>query len=151
MGKLQRRKKKVRSWQCTICAYVTGEASKVWCYKNQRCIGTWNVKSMNQAKLEVVIQDMARVNINILGISEPKWTGMGEFNSGDCYIYYYRQIRRNGVALTVYKRVQNPARGCNLKNDRMLCLFLRQTIQYHSDPSLCPDQKCWRSWSWTVL
>ena len=77
---------------------------------------------MNQGKLEVVKQDMARVNIDILGISELKWTGMGEFNSDDHYIYYCRQesLRRNGVAITANKRVQNAVLGCNLKNDRMI-------------------------------
>ena len=78
--------------------------------------------SMNQGKLEVVKQEIARVNINILGISELKWTGMGEFNSGDHYIYYCRQesLRRNGVAIIVNKRVQNAVLGCNLKNNRMI-------------------------------
>ena len=81
----------------------TGDRSKVRCYKKQYCIGTWNVRSMNQGELEVVKQEMARVNINILGISELKWTGMGEFNSDDHYIYYCGQesLRRNGVAITV--------------------------------------------------
>ena len=65
---------------------VTGDRSKVWCCKEQYCIGTWNVRSMNQGKLEVVKQEMARVNIDILGISKLKWTGMGEFNSDDHYI-----------------------------------------------------------------
>ena len=65
---------------------VTGDRSKVWCYKKQYCIGTWNVRSMNQGKLKVVKQEMARVNVDILGISELKWTGMGEFNSDDHYI-----------------------------------------------------------------
>ena len=75
---------------------------------------------MNQGKLEVVKQEMARVNIDILGISELKWTGMGEFNSDDHYIYYCgkQSIRKNGVALTVNRRVQNAVPGCNLKNDR---------------------------------
>ena len=68
---------------------VTGERSKVRCFKEQYCIGTWNVRSMNQGKLEVVKQEMARVNVNILGISELKWTRMGEFNSDDHYIYYF--------------------------------------------------------------
>ena len=87
----------------------TGERSKVRCCKEQYCIGTWNVRSMNQGKLEVVKQEMARVNVNILGISKLKWTGMGEFNSDDHYIYYYRQesLRRNGVAIIVNKRVRN--------------------------------------------
>ena len=65
---------------------VTGDRSKVQCCKEQYCIGTWNVRSMNQGKLEVVKQEMARVNVDILGISELKWTGMGEFNSDDHYI-----------------------------------------------------------------
>ena len=82
---------------------------------------------MNQGKLEVVKQEMARVNVNILGISEPKWTGMGEFNSDDHYIYYCRQesLRRNGVAIMVYKRVENAVLGCNLKNDRMIFVRLQ--------------------------
>ena len=100
---------------------VTGDRSKVRCCKEQCCIGTWNVRSMNQGKLEVVKQEMARVNIDILGISELKWTGMGEFNSDDHYIYYCGQesIRRNGVAIMVNKRVRNAVLGCNLKNDRV--------------------------------
>ena len=86
---------------------VTGDRSKVQCCKEQYCIGTWNVRSMNQGKLEVVKQEMARVNVDILGISELKWTGMGEFNSDDHYIYYCGQesLRRNGVAIIVNKRV----------------------------------------------
>ena len=79
---------------------------------------------MNQGKLEVVKQEMARVNIDILGISELRWTRMGEFNSDDCYIYYCGQksLRRNGVAIMVNKRVRNAVLGCNLKNDRMISL-----------------------------
>ena len=86
---------------------VTGDGSKVQCYKEQYCIGTWNIRSMNQSELEVVKQEMARMNINILGISELKWTGMCEFNSDDHYIYYCGQesLRRNGVAIIVNKRV----------------------------------------------
>ena len=86
---------------------VTGDRSKVQCCKEKYCIGTWNVRSMNQAQLEVVKQKMARVNIDILEISELKWTGMGEFNSDDHYIYYCRQesLRRNGVGIRVNKRV----------------------------------------------
>ena len=101
---------------------MTGDRSKDRCYKEQYCIGTWNVRSMKQGKLEVVKQEMARVNINILGISELKWTGMGEFNSDDHYIYYCGQesLRRNGVAIIVNKRVRNALLGCNLKNDRMI-------------------------------
>ena len=97
---------------------------------------------MNQGKLDMVKQEMARVNINILGISELKWTGMGEFNSDDHYIYYRGQesLRRSGVAIMVNKRFRNAVLGCDLKNDRMICSFPRQTIQYHGNPSLCPNQ-----------
>ena len=85
----------------------TGDGSRVRCCKEQYCIGTWTVRSMNKGKLEVVKQEMARVNIDILGISELKWTGMGEFNSDNHYIYYCGQesLRRNGVAITEHKRV----------------------------------------------
>ena len=88
-------------------ADVTGDRSKFRCCKEQCCIGTWNVRSMNQGKLEVFKQEMARVNVDILGISELKWTGMGEFNSDDHIIYYCGQetLRRNGVAIIVNKRV----------------------------------------------
>ena len=87
--------------------YVTSDRSKVQCCKEQYCIVTWNVKSINQGKLEVVKQEMARVNVDIIGISELKWTGMGEFNSDDHHIYYCGQesLRRNGVAIMVNKRV----------------------------------------------
>ena len=86
---------------------VTGDGSNVQCCKEQYGIGTWNVRSMNQGKLEVVKQEMARVNTDILGISKLKWTGMGEFNSDDHYIYYCGQesLRRNGVAIIVNDRV----------------------------------------------
>ena len=82
---------------------VTGDGSKVRCCKEQYCIGTWNARSMNQGKLEVVKKEMARVNIDILGISELNWTGMGEINSDNHYIYYCGQesLRKNGVSLTV--------------------------------------------------
>ena len=101
---------------------VTGDRSKVQCRKSQYCIGTWNVRSMNQGKLEGVKQEMTRVNIDSLGISELKWTGMGEFNSDDHYIYYCGQesFRRNGVAIIVNKRIRNAVLGCNLKNNRMI-------------------------------
>ena len=100
----------------------TGDRNKVQCCKEQYCIGIWNVRSMNQGKLEVVKQEMARVNVDILGISELKWTRMGEFNSDDHYIYYRGQksLRRNGVAIIVNKRVWNAVLGCNLKNHRMI-------------------------------
>ena len=82
---------------------------------------------MNQGKLEVVKQEMARLNVNILGISELTWTGMGEFNSGDHYFYYCRQesLRRNGVAIMVNKRVQNAVLGCNLKNTRIISVHFQ--------------------------
>ena len=82
---------------------------------------------MNQGKLEVVKQEMARVNVDILGISELKWAGMGEFNSDDHYIYYCGQesLRRNGVAITVNKRARNAVLGCNLKNDRMISVHFQ--------------------------
>ena len=82
---------------------------------------------MNQNILEVVKQEMARVNINILGISELKWSGKGKFNSDDHYIYYCGQesLRRNGEALRVNKRVQNTVLGCNLKNDRMISVHFQ--------------------------
>ena len=85
---------------------VTGDGSQVQCCKEQYCIGTRNVRSMNQGKLEVVKHEMARVNIDILGISKIKWNGIDEFNSGDHYIYYCGQecLRRNGVAIIVKKK-----------------------------------------------
>ena len=84
---------------------VSGGKNKVRCYKEKYCIGTWNVRSMNQGKLEVFKQERTRVNIDILGISELKWKGMGNFNLGDHYIYYCSQesLKRNGVALIVNK------------------------------------------------
>ena len=94
---------------------VTGDRSKVQCCKEQYCIGTWNVRSRNQGKLEV-----ARVNVDILGIRELKWTGMGEFNSDDHYIYYCRQESLRRVAIMVSERVQNAVLGCNFKRDRMI-------------------------------
>ena len=82
---------------------------------------------MNQGKLQVIKQEMTRVNINILGTSELRWTGMGEFNSEDHYIYYCGQeyLRRNGVAIIVNKRVRNAVLGCNLKNDRMISVHFQ--------------------------
>ena len=107
--------------------YGSGDESKVWCCKEQYYKRTWNVRSMNQGKLEVVKQGMARVNINILGISEPKWTWIGKFNSEDHYIYNCDQesLWRNGVALIVNQRVQNAVLGCNLKNDRMISVHFQ--------------------------
>ena len=122
---------------------VTGDRSKVQSCKEQYYIGTWNIRSMNQGKLEVVKQEMARVNVDILGISKLKWTGIGDFNSDDHYIYYCGQesLRRNEVAIIVNKRLQNAVLECNLKKQQNdLGSFPRQTVQYHGNPSLCPSQ-----------
>ena len=122
---------------------VSGGKSKVRHCKEQYYIGNWNVRPMSQGKLEVVKQDMARVNIDILGITKLK--GGERTNLIQITIivtsYYCGQesLRRNRVAIIVNKRVQTTVLGCNLKNDRMICLFPRQTIQYHSNPSLCPN------------
>ena len=119
---------------------VTGGKSKVWCYKEQYRIGTWNVRSMNQGKLEVVKQEMARVSINILGISELKRMETGKFYLDDHYIYYCGQesLRRNGVASqpTKESKMQYLVQSQKWQND--LSSFQRQTIQHHSNPSLCP-------------
>ena len=108
---------------------------------------SWNVRSMNQGKLEVGKQEMTRVNIDILGISEIKWTGMGEFNSDVRYIYYCGQesIRRNGVAIIVNKRVRNAVLGCNFKNDRMM------SVRFQGKPFNITVIQSQRSWSWMVL
>ena len=118
---------------------VTGDRSKFQCCN---CIGTRNVRSMNQGKLEVVKQEMARVNVDILGIREIRWTGMSEFNSDDHCIYYCGEesVRRNGVAIMVNKSPKCSTWMQSQKQQNDLCSFLRQTIQYHSNPSLCPDQ-----------
>ena len=129
--------------QCPVVD-VTGDRSKVRCYKEQYCIGTWSVRSMNQGKLEEVKEEMARVNVNILGISELKWTGMGEFNSDGHYIYYCGQesLGRNGVAIMVNKRVRNALFGCNLKTNRMISVcfqgkpFNITVIQLYVDSGL---------------
>ena len=121
---------------------VIGDGSKVQCCKEQYCIGTWNVRSMNQGKLEVVKQEMARVNVDILGISKLKWTEMGEFNSDDHYIYYCGQesVTRNEVAIIVNKSLKCSTWMQSQKNQNDLCSFPKQTIQYHGNPSLCPNQ-----------
>ena len=105
--------------QCPVVD-VTGDGSKVQCCKEQYYIGTWTIRSTNQGKLEVVKQEMARVNINILGTSKLKWIGMGEFNSDDHDIYYCEQesLKTNGISLIVNKRIRNAVLGCSLKNDR---------------------------------
>ena len=129
-------------WKQHPVVDVTGDRSKVQCCKKQYCIGTWNVRSLNQSKLEVVKQEMTRVNIDVLGISGLRWTGMGEFNSDDHYIYYCGQesLRRNRVAIIVNKSPKRSTRMQSQKWQNDLCLFPRQTIQYLSNPSLCPNQ-----------
>ena len=103
----RKNEEKEAKWKQCRVVDVTGDRSKVQCCKEQHVIGTWNVRSINEGKLEVVKQEMARVNISILAISELKWTGMGEFNADDHYIYYCGQesLERNGVAIMVNKRV----------------------------------------------
>ena len=109
---------------------VSGGESKSWCCKEQYCIGTWNVRSLNQGKSDVVKQEMARMSMDILAISELKWMGMDEFNSDDYYVYYCGQesLKRNEVAFIVNKRVWNAVFGCSLKNDRMIL------IHFHGKP-----------------
>ena len=101
---------------------MTSAGSKVQCCKEQYCIGTWTVRSMNQSKLNAIKQEMVRVNINILEISELKWIGKVQLNSDDHYVYCCGQesLRRNGVALIVSKRAQNAILRYNLKNERMI-------------------------------
>ena len=110
---------------------VTGDRSKVQCCKEQYCTGTWNVRSMNQGKLEMVKREMARVNVDILGISKLNWTGMGEFNPDDYYIYYCGQesLRRNGVAVMVNKSPKYRTLMQSQKRQNDLYSVLRQTIQ----------------------
>ena len=122
---------------------VTDDGNKVQFCKEQYCIGTWNVRSMNQGKLEVVKQEMVRLNIDLLEISEVKWTGMGEFNSDDHYIYYYGQesLRRNGVAHRVNKSLKCSAWVHSQKQQNDLGPFPREIIQYDSNPSLAPTSK----------
>ena len=117
--------------------------------KEQYCIGTCNIRSMDQGKLEVVQQEIARVSIDTLGISELKWTGMGEFNSDDHFVYYCGQesLRRNGVAIIVNKRVQNAVLGCSLKNDRMISVCFQgkpfgiTVIQVYAQPLMLKKLK----------
>ena len=112
---------------------VSGGESRVQSCKEQYCIGTWNVRSRNQGKMEVVKQEMARVNIGILGINELKWTGMGEFISD--FYHWQESLRSNGVALIVNKRVGNTQVQYQ-KRQNDLSSFPRKTIQHHSNPSL---------------
>ena len=106
---------------------VPDDWNEVQCFQEQYYIGNWNVRSMNLSKFEVVKEKMARVYIDILGISELKWTGMGEFNSDDHYIYYCGQepLRRNGVAIIDNKRVRNAVLGFSLQNDKMISVHFQ--------------------------
>ena len=122
---------------------VIGDGSRVRCCKEQYCIRTWNIRSMNQGKLVVVKQEMAGVNVDILGITKLKWTGLGDFNSDDHYIYYCGQesLRRNGIAIMVHKRVRNAVLGCNLKNDKMISVrFQGKPFNINTNLTLCPDE-----------
>ena len=116
MKRLNQGRNDPHQWMCLVV--------KVKSYAVQNNIAQVHVRSMNQGKLDVVKQKMATVNIDILGISELKWTAMGEFNSDDHYIYYCGQenLKRNGVALIVNKRVQNAVLECSLKQDRMISI-----------------------------
>ena len=121
---------------------VTGDRSKIRCCKEQYCIGTWNVRSMNQGKLEVVKQETAGVNIDILGISELKWTGMGEFNSDDHCIYYCGQESLEEMEQPSLSTKDSKTQYLDVisKRHNDLCSFPRQAIQYHGNPSLCPNK-----------
>ena len=131
-------------WKQWRVVHVISDRSKVQCGKAQYHIRTRNIRSMNQYKLEVVKQEIARVNIDILGISELKWTGMGEFNSDDHYIYYSGQesLRRNGVAIIVNKRVRNAVLGCSFKNDRMISVHFQFSSVAQSYLTLCDPVNC---------
>ena len=120
---------------------VTGDGSKVQCRKEQYCIGTWNVRSMNQGKLEVVKQEMARVNINILGISELRWTGMGEFNSEPLHLLLWARIPEKKWS-SPHSQQKSPKCSTWMQSQKWqvdFCSFPRQTMQYHSNPSLCAN------------
>ena len=122
---------------------MTGDRSKIRCCKEQYCIGTWNFRSMNQGKLEGIEQVMVRVKIDILGISKLKWTGMGEFNSDDHYIYYCGQESLRKKWNSHQSKQESPKCSTWMQSQKRqngVCSFPRQTIQYHHNPSLFPDQ-----------
>ena len=130
-------------WQRSLgLTFLTPRANNYTTKQHILLKGMFFLKLYSNDSMEVIRQEMTRVYINTLGISELKWTGMGEFNSNDHYIYSCGQesLRRNGVAIIVNKTVQNAVLGCNLKNNNDLHSFLRQTIQYHSNPSLCSNK-----------
>ena len=117
---------------------VTGDRSKVRCCKEQYCIGTWNVRSMNQGKFEMVKQEIARVNVDIMGISELKWNEMGEFNSDDHYIHYCEQesLRINRIALKVNERARNAVKVKVKSRSRVRLFATPWTVAYQSPPSM---------------
>ena len=121
---------------------VAGDGSKVRCCKEQYCIGTRNVRYMSQVKLQVVKQKMSRLNIDILETSELKWTEMGEFNSDYHYIFCCGQEREKKWSSPHSQEKSLKCSTCmqSRKQQNDLCWFPRQTIQYHSNPSLCPSQ-----------
>ena len=141
------------NWKWHLVVDVSGVESKVQCYKEQYCIGIWNVRSINRGKLKVVKQEIARVNINILVIDELKWREMGKLNSDNHYIYYYGQesLRRNVVVFIVSKNLKCSTWVQSQKQQNDLDLFPRQTIEYHTNPRLCPNHWCWRSCSWPII
>ena len=115
---------------------------EVQCCKEHYCIGTWNVRSMNQDKLEVVKQEMARVNVDILGISEHKWTGMGEFNSDDHYIYYCGQesLRKKWTSTQSQQESKMQFLGAISKMTEWSLFISKANHSMHGNPSLCPNQ-----------
>ena len=140
-------------WKQHSVVDVSDGERNVQCCKEQYCITTWNVRSMNQDGLDLITKERTRVNINILGISELKWTGLGEFKSDDHYIISCGQesLRRNGVALIVNKSPKCSTWVQSQKWQNDLDWLPRQNIQHYSNQSLCPNHWCWRSWSWLVL
>ena len=125
---------------------MTGDGSKVWCCK-EHCIGAWNVTLGPWIKINWFKEEMEKVNIDILGIRELKWMGKCEFNSDDHCIYYCGQesLRRNAAAIRVNKSPKCSTWVKSQKWQNDLCSFPRQTIQYLSNPSLCPNLSRWRS------
>ena len=133
---------RMKRWSQSKCPAVdvTGDGSSVQCYEEQYCIGTWNVRSMDRGRLPVIKQKMASMNINILGTSELVWTGMGEFNSHDHYIYYCGQefLRRNGLPLIVKKESKSQYL---VAVSKMTDLFLsKANHSVNSNLSLGPNQ-----------
>ena len=120
---------------------ASGGESKVRCCKEQYCMGTWNIRSMNQGKLDVIRQEMARVNTDILGVSELKWTGMCEFNSDDHYIYYCGQesLKKKWSSPHSQQTILKCSTWVQSQKQNDLSSFPRPTIQHHSNPTLCPN------------